>query len=72
MNHFIVRISIFPSGRIRLTTTVALRDVQSSWTTLQYLQKLESSQSPFFSVWEHQHIMDSSQLLKLLSERINE
>lgn len=68
----VCRISLFPSGRIRLTANVSLYDVQAAWISTQELLRIERLSNPRFSVWDNTHVMDARNLLGLLFDHIDD
>jgi len=72
LRNALCRISLFPSGRIKMTIMVALMDVASAWLNISDIFKLILTPSPIFSIWEATHIFSAPKLVDLLALHIDD
>ena len=71
-SHAVCRISLFPSGRIRMTLMVSLTDVKSAWIQIEDLRTLALRKNAEFSLWEPCHRFDADKLLDLLARHLDD
>lgn len=68
----LIRISLFPSGRLRVTMMVALEDVKSAWLNVNDIKILAMKKDSIFSLWEPTHLFNADHLLDLINTHLED